>query len=101
MITKKQVEHIAKLANLDISEEEVRRYGAQLGAVVEYINELNQVDTKNIEPTSQTTGLVNMTRIDVENIERILPSNDALSQAHHKIDNYFSVDMLLKEKDLS
>ena len=97
----KQVKHIAKLANLNISDEELDQYSSQLGEVVDYIDELSQVDTDNVEPTSQTTGLINKTRKDETNEDRVLPAHDALSQTQKQIDNYFAVDMLLKEKNLS
>jgi len=58
------VGHVAKLANLLLKKEEVEKFGPQLCSVLDYVKKLNEVDTKNIEPTSQITGLENVTRED-------------------------------------
>lgn len=63
-LTKKEVEHIAKLARLELSEEELNKYGEQLSAVLEYINQLEEVDVEGVEPTAQVTGLTNVWRED-------------------------------------
>jgi len=64
MITRKDVEKVAKLARLDISEKEKEQYTQQLERVLEFVEQLNEVDTKNIEPTAQVTGLENVYRED-------------------------------------
>ena len=66
------VPHIAKLANLPLTEEEIKQFGPQLESTLAYIDQLNEVDTKNIEPTSQVTGLENVLRED--------EAEDSLSQ---------------------
>ena len=65
MIDKTQVEHIAELARLELSEAEVEQYSGELTAVLGYIDQLNKVATNGVEPTAQVTGLVNRTRQDV------------------------------------
>ena len=64
MLTKKDIQHIANLARLELSEEELKLYGEQLSAVLEYINQLKEVDTTDVEPTAQVTGLENVWRAD-------------------------------------
>ena len=66
MITKEQVKHIAKLARLGIVEKDVEKFAKQLSSIFGYIEKLNEVDVKNVEPTSQVTGLQNVMREDVE-----------------------------------
>lgn len=64
-LTQEQVRHVAKLARLKLSDEEVGKFSKQLSAVFEYMEELNEVDTEGVVPTAQTTGLENVTREDV------------------------------------
>lgn len=54
------VSHIAKLANLKLTEEEEKKFEKQLSDVLEYIKKLEEVDTNDILPTSQVTGLENI-----------------------------------------
>jgi aspartyl-tRNA(Asn)/glutamyl-tRNA(Gln) amidotransferase subunit C len=64
MLTKDQVRHVAKLANLPLTEEEEEKFSTQLSAVLEYIDKLNQVETKGVDPTYNTSGNVSVTRED-------------------------------------
>jgi aspartyl-tRNA(Asn)/glutamyl-tRNA(Gln) amidotransferase subunit C len=64
MLTKKDIQHIANLARLELSEEELKLYGEQLSAILGYINQLQEVDTTDVEPTAQVTGLENAWRED-------------------------------------
>lgn len=63
-LTEKQVRHVAKLARLRLSDEEVHKFTQQLSKVFGYMEILEEVDTEGVEPTSQLTGLVNRTRPD-------------------------------------
>ena len=65
MITIEKVKHIAALARLDISEQQAEKMAGEMGAILNYIDELNSVNTDNVEPTAQITGLTNVTRADV------------------------------------
>ena len=66
MLSEKEVEHIAKLAKLDLNNEEMKKFADQLSKVMDYIDVLNEVDTKGVEPTSQVTGLTNVMEGDDE-----------------------------------
>lgn len=63
-ITKKEVEHIAKLARIELTEEELERFQADLSKVLGYIEVLKTVDTEGVEPLAQVTGLENVLRED-------------------------------------
>ncbi|MFA6106953.1 MAG: Asp-tRNA(Asn)/Glu-tRNA(Gln) amidotransferase subunit GatC [Patescibacteria group bacterium] len=63
-LTKKEIEHIAKLARLDLTEAELEKYGGQLSGILGYIDMLKEVDTAGVEPTAQVTGLLNVLRED-------------------------------------
>ena len=58
------IAHVAKLANLPISPQEEQKFASQLSNVLDYIARLNEIDTTNVEETSQITGLENITRKD-------------------------------------
>ena len=60
MLTEEQVRHIAKLARIRLTDEEVKKFSKQLTDVLEYVNILGEVDTENVVETSQVTGLKNV-----------------------------------------
>lgn len=59
-LSKKDVEHIAKLSRLELTNAEKEKFADQLSNVLNYFDQLNEVDTANVEPTAQVTGLVNV-----------------------------------------
>jgi len=63
-ITREEINHIAELSRLELTEEEKERYGAQLDKILEYIGQLDEVDTSKVEPTAQVSGLVDVWRED-------------------------------------
>lgn len=64
MITIKDVEHVAKLARLELTEEEKEKFTTQLGAVLEYVNQMNEVDTSDVEPMAHAIDFSNVMRED-------------------------------------
>lgn len=97
-LTKADVLHIAKLAKIEINDEEVEKYSKQLSSVVDYFSALSEVDTKNIEPTSQTTGLENVTRSDLVKTENCLTQDEAVSGTENIYNGYFKVKAILTER---
>lgn len=77
---------MARLANLPLKDSEIKKFEEQLSKVVDYIGELEQVDTKNTEPTSQTTGLESVTREDEIDMTNVL-----------NMDSYFKVKAILNK----
>lgn len=63
-LTETQVRHIAKLARLKLSDTEVKKFSSELTKILEYIAILNELDTANVPPTAQVTGLLNVLRKD-------------------------------------
>ncbi len=59
-----QIEHIAKLSRLELTTEEKRHYCEQLSSILDYVGQLSEVDTENVEPTANITGLSNVSRED-------------------------------------
>lgn len=75
-LTREQIQNIAKLARLAITEEEIEKYQSQLSSVLSYMEILNEVDTSDVAPTSQVTGLEDVFRAD-----EIRNSDDAMRRA--------------------
>lgn len=95
-LTKEQVLHIAKLANLKLSDQEVVRFQKQLSDVLGYIEVLNELDTSKVKPTAQVTGLENVFRED--QLGKSLTQKEALSGAKNKHQGYFKVKAIFNEK---
>jgi len=89
------VSHVAKLANLPLSSEEKNKFEKQLEETITYVGELNKVDTKGIEPTSQVTGLENITREDVA--KPSLSQDETLSNTKSKHNGFFKVKAIFNE----
>jgi aspartyl-tRNA(Asn)/glutamyl-tRNA(Gln) amidotransferase subunit C len=64
-LSREDVLHIAELAKLELSEEEVAAYQQQLSAILDYVNQLNQLDTEAIPPTASVLPLNNVFAEDV------------------------------------
>lgn len=94
MISKKEVERVAKLAYLDISEKEKNLYVEQLSEVLDYVGQLKEVDTKNVEPTAQVTGLENVYEGDIPRPSESSP-NDLLAGTPEMQDGYVKVKAVL------
>jgi len=63
-ISKQNVEHVAKLSRLKLSDEEKAEFTQELGAILEYVAELDSAPTENVEPISQISDLKNIARED-------------------------------------
>jgi len=64
-LSKQEVAHIANLARLELSNKEQEEMRQQLSEILNYVNKLQELDTKNVKPMNQVTGLVNVTRSDI------------------------------------
>jgi len=97
MIDKKEVQHIASLARLNLKEEELEKYQKELSSILEYVETLEQVDVEGVEPTSHPGGLDSVFRIDeVKNREESL-SKKLIDLAPNKEKGYLKVKSILKK----
>lgn len=64
VITKETISHLAELSRLKLSASEAEKYRQELSAILEYIEQLQEVDTAGVEPTAQVSGLVGVGRND-------------------------------------
>ena len=71
MITNKDIEYVAGLAKLKISESEMENLTRQMDAIVEFANKISELDTENVEPTNHILRVQNVMREDV-----VVPSYD-------------------------
>jgi len=97
MIDKEQVEHIAKLARINLTEKEKEKFSAELSSILDYIDKLNQADISSVESISQVTGLNNIVRDDIE-IKKVNTEirKEILKGAPEKKDNYFKAPKILE-----
>jgi len=93
-ISKKEIEHIASLARLHLSEEEKELFGSQLSSILEYMEKLNELDTKDIEPTSHVLPLSNVMKDDM--LMPSIPKEDALMNAPDHTDKFFRVPKIIE-----
>jgi len=63
-ITRAEILHVAELSRLNLSEAEITKFGPQLDSILEYISQLNNVETKNVEETAHVSGLTGVCRAD-------------------------------------
>lgn len=89
------VSHIAKLANLSLSEQEKKKFEKQLSETIAYIDKLGEINTKDIQPTSQVTGLKNITRED--EVTPSLSQEDVLKNAKSTHNGFFKVTAILED----
>lgn len=88
-ISPEEVEHIAKLARLQLTEEEKKRFQVELGKIIEYFDQLKKLDTENVPPMTHAVPIENVLRED--QVKPSLPVEEALQNAPEKKDSYFQV----------
>ncbi|MBO8157215.1 MAG: Asp-tRNA(Asn)/Glu-tRNA(Gln) amidotransferase subunit GatC [Bacillaceae bacterium] len=93
-ISKEQVKHVAHLARLAFSEEEAEMFTKQLSAIIDYAEQLNELDTENVEPTTHVLDLKNVLRKDEP--KRWITQEEALKNAPDKKDGQFRVPSILE-----
>ena len=92
-ITKEEVIHVANLARLEVDEALIDKFAKQIGMILEYIDSLNQADTKGVKPTSHAISLTNAFREDNE--LDIFDRDSALANAPDKEDGSFVVPKVI------
>jgi len=93
-ISKEEIEHIAMLARLSLTEEEKELFGVQLSSILDYMETLNELDTEHIEPTSHVLSLFNVMREDKPRDS--IPREDALSNAPDRTEKFYRVPKIIE-----
>jgi aspartyl-tRNA(Asn)/glutamyl-tRNA(Gln) amidotransferase subunit C len=92
-ITDAEVRHVANLARLMFSDDELKELTGQLNDILGYISKLEELDTSDIPPSTHAIKLVNVTREDV--VKPSLDNSDALANAPEKEDGSFVVPRII------
>ncbi|MEW6544099.1 MAG: Asp-tRNA(Asn)/Glu-tRNA(Gln) amidotransferase subunit GatC [Nitrospirota bacterium] len=96
-ISKQDVEHVAKLARLDITEAEKEAFSRQLSSILSYVEKLKAIDTEGTEPTATVLEQVNVFR---EDEVRPSPSVErALVNAPESFEGHFVVPKIIEERE--
>ena len=93
-LNRKDVEHVALLSRLELSETELGKFTGQLDAILEYIDVLNQVDTSAVEPMAHVLEIRNVMRAD--EVQPSLPREAALQNAPDAEDGFFKVPKIVE-----
>ena len=95
-LSPEQVRHVARLARLELSDEEVERFGAQLSTVLGHVETIQRLATEGVEPTAHALALKNVLRDD--RIGPCLTPEEALAAAPAVEDGRFLVPRILGEE---
>jgi aspartyl-tRNA(Asn)/glutamyl-tRNA(Gln) amidotransferase subunit C len=94
-ITLAEVEHVTRLARLELSPQEKERMRSQLDAILTYIDKLRRLDTEGVEPTSHAIPIVNVMRED--ELRPSVPVVDMLANAPELDGHLFRVPKIIEE----
>ena len=94
-ISPEDVRHVARLARLAVSDEELERMRAEMSAILDYMDKLRALDTKGVEPTSHSVPLRNVMREDEPMPS--LPLDDMLANAPDRDGDTFRVPRIIEE----
>jgi len=90
-----QVKQVAKLSRLDLTEAEISQFTTQLGAILEYVEKLDQLDTSNVEPLAHCLPINNCLRED--EIKPSLGTDKTIANAPESDGQFFIVPKILEE----
>jgi aspartyl-tRNA(Asn)/glutamyl-tRNA(Gln) amidotransferase subunit C len=95
VIDRKDVEHVARLGRLALTEAELERMRVELAAILEYIEKLKAVDVEGVEPTSHAVPLVNVMRED--EVEPSVEREAMMSNAPDRAGEFFRVPRIIED----
>jgi aspartyl-tRNA(Asn)/glutamyl-tRNA(Gln) amidotransferase subunit C len=96
-ISRDEVAHLARLARLALTEDELDSFAGQLDAILAHVSQIQAVDVSGIEPTGNPLKDVNVTRPDT--VQPCLTQEEALAQAPKAVDGRFAVPRILGEPE--
>ncbi len=96
LLTKIEVEHVARLARLELNESEKEKFTGQLNDILGFVEKLGKLDTASIEPTAHAIPVTNVFRPDESEVS--LDPDLALANAPDRVDDYFKVPKILEEE---
>ena len=96
-ITKEEVVHVANLARLSLTDEEIEKFGKQMSAILEHASEVSKIDPRGVVPTSHPLKMENVLREDVVGLS--LTQEQALSGAPNAQEGRFMVPQILDTEE--
>ncbi|MFI5275230.1 MAG: Asp-tRNA(Asn)/Glu-tRNA(Gln) amidotransferase subunit GatC [Candidatus Saccharimonadales bacterium] len=93
-LTREDILKLARLARLDLTNEEIERFPKELNAILHYVEQLQAADVTGIEPTNQVTGLTNVTRKD-EVIDYGYAPKELLKNVPNVLDDHIKVKRMI------
>lgn len=95
MIGDQDVEHVARLARLALTDGEKARMREQLGRILDYIDKLKQIDVDGVEPTSHAVPMLNVMRDD--EVEPCLDREQMMANAPDRVGELFRVPRIIED----
>ena len=95
MTSRQDVQHVARLARLHLTDDELDRMREQLDAILAYVDKLRQLDVEGVEPTSHAVPLVDVMRDDA--LAPCLTQDEALANAPDRVDAFFRVPRIIED----
>ena len=89
MISAEEVKHVAKLARLELTDDEVEKYSKQLGSILKYVEQMNEVDTTGVEPMPHPIPIYNVMREDKVKYEQT--KEELMKNAPYEEEGFFRV----------
>ena len=96
-ISRDEVAHLARLARLALTEDELDSFAGQLDAILSHVSQIQAVDVTDVEPTGNPLKDVNVTRPDT--VEPCLTQDEALAEAPKAVEGRFAVPRILAEAE--
>ena len=93
-ISKDQVSKVAKLAKLKLNEEQIDKHAVQIEKILDYINQLEKIDTSNVPCTTRAIEVTNVFRSDAK--EKYDNKEDILQLAPSRENNFIKVPKIIK-----
>jgi len=93
-INAEQIEHIAKLAKLSLTSEEINEFSEQLSSIIDYVEKLKELDTDSVPPAEYVAEIKNVFRED--SVHSSLPANDFVRLAPDFRDNHIVVPKIIE-----
>ncbi len=89
-----EIEHVALLARLKLSDNEKKLFSRQVGSIIDYIHKLNELDTSDVEPTAHVVDVKNVFRADT--LRPSLPRKKVLQNSPGKDDSFYTVPKIIE-----
>lgn len=93
-VSRDNILKLARLARIDVTDDEVTTYASELGKILDYVTMLNDVDVAGLKPTNQVTGLTNVTRAD-EVVDYGYQPHDLLANVPSVENDHIKVNRML------